>query len=131
MPVHCSVSGLAHVGIRVHNLARSRQFYELFGFKLAWGPFGPEQVTAMTHPSGLEINLIVNASAAKSSNVLMDVPEKHAGFTHIALKIGDVAATEAALVGAGVPITGHRGETPVNALFVRDPDGNVIELAAD
>jgi lactoylglutathione lyase len=131
MSLHYSVLGLAHIGIRVHDLRRSRKFYELFGFKLAWGPFGPEQVAAMTHPSGLEINLIVNAPEPKSPNVLMDVPEKHAGFTHIALKISNVAETEAALVAAGVPITGRRGETPVNALFVRDPDGNVLELAAD
>ena len=87
MSWHCSVLGLAHIGIRVHDLTRSRKFYELLGFKLAWGPFGPEQVAAMTHPSGLEINLIVNAPEPKSQNVLMDVPEKHAGFTHIALKI--------------------------------------------
>lgn len=131
MSLHCSVSGLAHIGIRVHDLTRSRKFYELFGFKHAWGPFGPEQVVAMTHPSGLEINLIVNAPEPKSPNVLMDVPEKHAGFTHIALKISDIAATEAALVAAGVSITGRRGDSPVNALFVRDPDGNVLELAAD
>jgi lactoylglutathione lyase len=131
MSLHNSVLGLAHIGIRVHNLTRSQKFYELLGFKLEWGPFGPEQVAAMTHASGLEINLIVNAPEPKSPNVLMDVPEKHAGFTHMALKISDIASTEAALVAAGVPITGRRGEAPVNALFVRDPDGNVLELAAD
>jgi lactoylglutathione lyase len=131
MALQSTVQGLAHIGIRVHDLARSRQFYELFGFKHAWGPVGSEPVAALTHPSGLEINLIVNAPESKSPNVLMDVPERHAGFTHIALKIGDVAATEAALVAAGIPITGRRGESPVNALFVRDPDGNVLELAAD
>jgi len=122
------ILGLAHVGIRVHDLARSRQFYELFGFKLAWGPFGPDQVTALKHPSGFEINLIVNAPKPKSPNILMDIPEKHAGFTHIALKIDNVVTTEAALEAAGVSISGRRGK---DALFVRDPDGNVVELAAD
>jgi catechol 2,3-dioxygenase-like lactoylglutathione lyase family enzyme len=70
-------------------------------------------------------------TGAKIPKRLDDVPEKHAGFTHMALKISDIASTEAALVAAGVPITGRRGEAPVNALFVRDPDGNVLELAAD
>ena len=78
MPLHDSVLGLAHIGIRVHDLARSRQFYELFGFKHAWGPFGPDQVSALVHPSGLEINLIVNAPVPKAPNVLMDVPAKPA-----------------------------------------------------
>ena len=58
----------------------------------------------------------------------MDVPAKHAGITHIALQIKDVAATKAALEAAGIAISGTRGTA---ALFVRDPDGNVIELASD
>ena len=128
MPLQTAVSGLAHIGIRVHDRARSQQFYELFGFRHAWGPFGPDQVTALTHPSGLELNLIVNAPESKAPNVPMDIAAKHAGFTHIALKISNVAATEADLALAGVQISGRRGK---NALFVRDPDGNVVELAAD
>jgi lactoylglutathione lyase len=124
------VVGLSHIGIRVFDYSRARSFYELLGFKHAWGPVGPEQVAAMSHASGLEINFIVNA-AAGAPNILMDVPEKHAGFTHIALKIEDVAAIEAALVEVGIEITGRRGANPVKAIFVRDPDRNVVELAAD
>jgi lactoylglutathione lyase len=124
------VSGLSHVGIRVRDYSRSRAFYEQLGFKLAWGPFGADQVAAMVHSSGLEINLIVNA-ARDAPNVLMDIPEKHAGYTHLALKIGDVAAAESALRAAGIEIAGRRGAEPVRALFIRDPDRNVIELASD
>ena len=122
------VQGLAHIGLRVHDLARSRAFYEQLGFAFAWGPYGPDQVCGLTHPSGLEINFIVNAPDADEPNVLMDVADKHPGFTHVALKIDDVAATEAALASASVAISGRRGEV---ALFVRDPDGNVVELASD
>ena len=122
------VRGLSHIGIRVHDLARSRAFYEELGFVFAWGPAGPEPVAAMRHPSGLEINFILNAPNAKASNILMDVPQKHAGVTHIALRIDDLAKAEAALGALGVKITGKRGDA---ALFVRDPDGNVIELATD
>ena len=124
------VIGLSHIGIRVHDYERARAFYELLGFEHTWGPVGPDQVAAMRNASGLEINFIVNAEDSEL-NVLMDVPEKHAGYTHIALKIMDVAATLAALVAAGIEITGRRGSNPVNAIFVRDPDRNVIELAAD
>lgn len=123
-----AVEGLAHIGIRVHDLARARAFYEALGFAFEWGPSGPEPVAAMRHASGLEINFILNAAQTKAPNILMDVPEKHAGYTHVALKIADVVAAEAALREAGIAITGRRGTV---ALFVRDPDGNVIELAAD
>jgi lactoylglutathione lyase len=122
------VRGLAHVGIRVHDLARSRAFYEKLGFKFAWGPAGPEPVAAMLHPSGLELNFILNAPSERANNILMDVPEKHTGITHIALKIAKLAEVEKLLVKQGIAISGKRGDV---ALFVRDPDRNVIELAAD
>jgi lactoylglutathione lyase len=128
MSLHAHVQGLSHIGIRVHDLARSRAFYEKLGFEFAWGPFGPEPVAAMRHPSGLELNFILNAPAAKAPNVLMDVADKHAGVTHVALKIDDLQKVEAALKDLGIALTGKRGDT---ALFVRDPDGNVIELATD
>ena len=131
MELHDSVRGLAHIGVRVHDLSRSVAFYERLGFKLSWGPFGAERVTALVHPSSLEINLIVNAHDASAPNILMDVGEKHAGYTHIALKIDDVTAVERALTKAGIAISGRRGQNPVNAVFIRDPDGNVIEMAAD
>ncbi|HZZ35138.1 MAG TPA: VOC family protein [Caulobacteraceae bacterium] len=122
------VKGLAHIGIRVHDLARSRAFYERLGFTFVWGPFGPEQVCGLTHPSGLEVNFIVNAPTGDAPNVLMDIADKHPGFTHVALKIDDVTATRADLQAAGIAVSGTRGEV---ALFVRDPDGNVVELASD
>jgi len=128
MSLASQVTGLSHIGIRAHDVARTRAFYEHLGFKWSWGPAGPEPVAAMTHPSGLELNFILNARDAQKPNILMDVAEKHAGITHIALAVTDVVATKAALEAAGIKISGTRGSA---AIFVRDPDGNVIELAAD
>ena len=128
MPPRVVTEGLSHIGIRVHDLERSRAFYEKLGFEFAWGPAGPEPVAAMRHPAGLELNFILNAESVRSPNILMDVPEKHAGITHIALKIGDLTSAEPMLNELGIAITGRRGSA---ALFVRDPDGNVIELARD
>src|SRR5262249_20453475 len=128
MPPRVATEGLSHIGIRVHDLDRSRAFYEKLGFEFAWGPAGPEPVAAMRHPSGLELNFILNAASAKSPNVLTAWPANHAGITHVALKIGDVKSPEDALNALGIAITGRRGTA---ALFVRDPDGNVIELARE
>src|SRR5665213_3662663 len=128
MPLETLVTGLSHIGIRVHDYDRSRAFYERLGFSHAWGPHGPDNVAAVRHPSGLELNFIVNAPDAAAPNVLMDIKDKHAGITHIALQVTDLAAVEAALAAAEVPLSGRRG---TSAVFVRDPDGNVIELAAD
>ena len=80
------ISGLAHIGIRVHDLERSVRFYELLGFTKTAGPIGPEPVAILDHPSGVELNLVLNAPSANEPNVLMDVPDKHPGITHFALK---------------------------------------------
>jgi hypothetical protein len=50
------ISGLAHIGIRVHDLERSMRFYELLGFTKTIGPIGPEPVAILEHASGLELN---------------------------------------------------------------------------
>ena len=57
------VSGLAHIGIRVHDLERSVRFYALLGFTKTAGPIGPEPVAILDHPSGVELNLVLNAPA--------------------------------------------------------------------
>ncbi len=125
------IYGLRHVGIRVHDLARSRAFYERLGFEFVAGPIGPEPVAILRHPSGVEINLILNAPSASAPNILMDIPEKHPGYTHVALAIDDAEAMRAALEGAGIAISGTRGGKPLAAVFVRDPDRNVIEFARE
>ena len=79
------ISGIAHIGIRVHDLERALRFYELLGFTKTAGPIGPEPVAILDHPSGPELNLILNAPKADTPNVLMDLAEKHPGITHVAL----------------------------------------------
>src|SRR5882724_700907 len=100
------ISGLAHIGIRVHDLARSVEFYELLGFTKTVGPIGPEPVAILDHPSGVELNLILNAPSASEPNILMDVPEKYAGITHFALLCPDILAAKAELEAAGIPLSG-------------------------
>ena len=124
------ITRINHVGLRVRDLAVARAFYEKLGFEFVIGPVGPEPVAVVEHPTGININFILNASAdASKNNLLMDVPEKHTGFTHIALEINDREAVERQLSEAGIPIT-ETVKLPDGAVFffVRDPDGNVIEL---
>jgi lactoylglutathione lyase len=124
------ITGIAHVGIRVFSLERSRAFYEKLGFEFVIGPIGPEPVAIMCHPCGVEINFILNARDADAPNPLMDVPEKHPGYTHIALSVSDLCAAQQALQEAGIALSGGPVTFPTGAqaVFLRDPDRNVIEL---
>ena len=124
------ILGLAHIGIRVHDLERAVRFYELLGFTKTAGPIGPEPVAILNHASGLEVNLVLNAPSASEPNVLMDVPEKHPGITHFALLCPDIMVAKERLEAAGIPLSGGpiRFSPGAQAIFVRDPDRNVIEL---
>ena len=124
------ITRINHVGLRVRNLETTRAFYEKLGFEFIVGPIGPEPVAVMEHPTGININFILNASAdASDVNLLMDVPEKHTGFTHISLEITDRKEVETHLQEMRIPIT-ETVELPDGTVFffVRDPDGNVIEF---
>ena len=60
----------------------------------------------------------------------MDVPEKHAGITHIALQVSSILNSMNTLAAYGIPLSGgpaKMGEGSVS-IFIRDPDRNVIEL---
>jgi len=124
------IVGINHVGLRVQRLETTRAFYELLGFEFILGPAGPEPVAIMEHPSGVNINFILNATPASSTdNILMDVPDKHPGFTHVALEVDDLEAVRQQLDDHQIAITGTGGLPDGTAfVFVRDPDGNVIEL---
>lgn len=128
--VAVNIEGLAHIGIRVHDLERSVAFYELLGFSKTAGPLGPEPVAILDHPSGLEVNLVLNAPKASEPNILMDVPDKHPGITHFALLCPDVIVAKRQLEAAGIALSGGpvQFDSGARAIFVRDPDRNVIEL---
>lgn len=125
------IIGIDHVGIRIRDLATARVFYEKLGFIFIDGPIGPEPVAIMRHPCGIVVNFILNAVESTPGNILMDIPEKHAGYTHIALKVTDLNAVQTVLnkhriVIAEGPI--HFGKKYGTSLFIRDQDHNVIEF---
>lgn len=123
------ITRINHVGLRVRSLETARAFYEKLGFEFIAGPIGPEPVAVMEHPTGININFILNASEdASATNLLMDVPEKHTGFTHIALEITDVEAVKRQLDDGGIEITETVEFGGATFFFVRDPDANVIEF---
>ena len=123
------ITRINHVGLRVRDLAVTRAFYEQLGFEFLAGPVGPEPVAIMEHPSGVNINFILNASPdASPANLLMDEATKHTGYTHIALEVTDAASVEQQLEAAGIEITEKVEFGDAYFFFVRDPDGNVIEF---
>lgn len=123
------ITRINHVGIRVRDWTVTRAFYEKLGFVYLAGPMEPGPVAIMEHPSGVNINFILNAAPDAATNVLMDVPEKHPGYTHMALEVTDLDAVQARLAELAIPVSGGPVQVPgATLLFIRDPDANVIEF---
>ena len=125
------VPAVDHIGVRVRDLERAMKFYTMLGFKLEFNAAN-DAVAVVRNAHGVELNLVYNANAADGGkNILMDVGEKYAGYTHVALRVSSIKSAIEALRENGVRITqgpvsfGRDGHVSV---FVRDPDLNVVEL---
>jgi len=126
-----SIERVDHIGIRVRDLDRALAFYDVLGFKLVH-KVTFDAVAIIRNEQGVEINLVINANAGDpAKNILMDVGEKYAGYTHVALRVTSIPATIAALKKNDIVITqgpSAFGDDGNVSVFVRDPDRNVIEL---
>ncbi len=111
------------------HLEKAIAFYELMGFKLITDiGFDAGHPIIMQHSSGVVLNLLGPGTPHPERNVLMDIDVKYPGYTHRALRVGSLADARAFFVAQGIEITGSFTFKDLSAIFVRDPDGNVIEF---
>ena len=126
-----NIESVNHIGIRIKDKSRSVTFYELLGFELLEDVgFGEGHPIIMKHPSGVVINLLGSANAGNGKNILMDVDEKYPGYTHIALSVSNLVVAKLFMNDNNIEITGSFSFGEMSAIFIRDPDKNVIELDA-
>lgn len=126
-----TIQRVDHIGVRVTDLDRALAFYALLGFggaKLADG----DAVAVIRNAEDVELNIVYNAAPGTgTSNILMDVPEKYPGYTHVAFRVASIAEAIRMLRDNDIEITqgpvsfGRDGHVSV---FLRDPDRNTIEL---
>jgi lactoylglutathione lyase len=119
-----------HIGIRVSDKPRAMAFYQALGF-VESDDFPLYEANEMLSADGVRINLIFNgARQPDAHNVLLDAPVKLPGMTHPAFVVDNLAALQAWLGEQGIRITqGPHAIGPRRiALFIRDPDGNVLEF---
>ena len=120
-----------HVGIRVTEVERAKKFYDALGFKLKYEvPY--DAVVIIENDAGVEINLITNGvDTDDGGNILMDIPSKYSGYTHIALHVSSLRDCIQTLNDNDIEITQgpvQFGDDDKASVFVRDPDRTVIEL---
>ena len=120
---------IGHVHLKVANIERALWFYrDILGFEITqW--YGDEAVFLSAggyhHHIGLNTWMSKNAPPA---------PRNSAGLFHLAIlypERRDLARALRWLLEASYPIDGASDHGVSEALYLRDPDGNGVELAAD
>ncbi len=121
---------LAHVVLYVRDLRRSVQFYrDVVGLPLIGEIFDGGAAMFSSGHTHHELLLIEVGDAPGPLH------GRRIGLYHIGWKIGEsldeLRAMRTLLEKAGVPIDGVSDHTVSQSLYVRDPDGNELELFVD
>ena len=124
-----TIQKIDHISIRIHNKERSIAFYQILGFKLITDlGFDEGRPIIMQHPTNIVLNLLGPSTTNTTENILMDVKIKYAGYTHISFTVASLAEAEQFFQKHDIKITERFTFQDLKACFIRDPDGNVIEL---
>lgn len=123
--------GFEHVGMTVSNMERAIDFYcGLLGLHLRLRRTTAGGELAFLDAGG---GMLEIAAPAHEVGLFRDVPHSEAGFRHITLAYDDVDAMVERLEEAGVSIVegprdAYNTEMIKRVVFVRDPDGILVEL---
>ena len=120
---------IGHVHLKVANIERALGFYrDLLGFEVTqW--YGEDAV--FLSAGGYHHHIGLNTWAGKN---VPPAPRNAAGLFHLAIlypKRRELAKALKVLIDSGYPIDGASDHGVSEALYLRDPDQNGVELAWD
>jgi catechol 2,3-dioxygenase len=121
---------LGHVVFYVKDLERSLAFYrDLLGFREVGRVSGGAAAALTSGRTHHELLLIQVGDAPPPP------PGRRRGLYHIGIKVGDsldeLRAAKRELERAGIEIEGMSDHTVSQSLYLRDPDGNEVEIYVD
>ncbi len=128
-PVLPAETRIGHVHLKVADLDRAIAFYTgVLGFEVTQR-YGAQ--AAFLSAGGYHHHLGLNTWESRGGTA---PPPGHTGLYHTAILFPDRASLGAALhrvLAAGIPLDGAADHGVSEAVYLRDPDGNGIELYRD
>lgn len=121
---------LGHIVFYVKDLERSLGFYrDLLGFKEVGRIFNGAAAALTSGRTHHELLLVQVGDAPGPPS------GRRRGLYHIGIKVGDsldeLRQAKYELEQAGIPIDGMSDHTVSQSLYLKDPDGNEVELYVD
>ena len=137
------VSSYNHTGHVVADLERAQRFYEdVLGFTFWYELSPPDDATAqllgLAPPLGMKavyltldgfVLELMQFTAPGAASRHRDRSMDERGLTHVSISVEDIRATAAHAAAAGGEIV--EGSDIGVAVFIRDPDGQLLELLPD
>lgn len=128
-----------HVAYSVKDIQRSEAFYKFFGFKCfkRWcADGGLLEIRHLANPDKFVIELFCFAKNVYtvSKPKLLEDDLSQLGIKHIAFKVDDIRHYRIILIQKGLindNVTIKSGRTDILYFFIKDPDGNFIEIVQD
>ncbi|HEX9858497.1 MAG TPA: VOC family protein [Paracoccaceae bacterium] len=128
-PVLPAETRIGHVHLKVADLDRAIAFYSgVLGFEVQQR-YGTQ--AAFLSAGGYHHHIGLNTWESRGAT---PPPPGHTGLYHTAILFPDRASLGAALkrlIAAGVPLEGASDHGVSEAIYLRDPDGNGVELYRD
>jgi len=128
------VKELGHLVLYVRDVERSAAFYrDVLGFREVLGPGAMGSFPIAMFSSGRTHHELLLIEVGEDAQ---PIPSgRRIGLYHFGLKVGDsddeLRAMLAQLQEAGVTIVGSSDHGYTHSLYIRDPDGNELELYSD
>lgn len=141
------ILGVHHIALTTPDIDRLSRFYiEAFGFaevsRGGWGVGNPwnDSIVGLTDSSARTVflgagNVLIEMFQYESPVGRPNRPDRpvnDAGYTHICLSVTDIEDEIHRLEGLGMrfhaPVQPRQSGRPWQAMYGRDPDGNIVEL---
>ena len=124
---------IGHVHLRVADLARATDFYhDVLGFDVtAYGPDCSLPGAAFLSSRGYHHHVVLNTWESEGGT---PPPEGHTGLYHFALRYPDrreLGRAVQQILDRGYPIDSAEDHGATVSVYLRDPDGNGLELYYD